>query len=371
MKSFSHSRPRGGKKEAEVEKLTHFETLASAIETSEQDDSMAIEHSLIRAGMLEIENDPAPWTATWRRIALILLAAPIAAVVWPYQLLGAALARLGLVSKTRVILGPRTLNWLAGKLIHPLAERVREGVVTSAALDVIYSTPVALANPQGWRERAIAFLLNQPDGQGVRNRLRYTYLSIRTELDRLYRSGRRDIRMVTLACGSAQASIEAVADFIRLRPDCRVGLLLVDLSEPSLRRAARLAQARGVADCVEIRLQNLRTFLAESGPDWDIVEMVGFLDYRSRESVMRLCGAVRGILVRGGLFIGAHIAPSPLAFNVRWAVNWPLLVRRSPEAYEDLLLHSGWSRDEVELWVEFHRIHAVSCCRKRKLQAAA
>lgn len=347
-----------GKKEHEL--------LAVAIETSPADDSLAIEHSLLRDPILAevMEKRWGLYLALWLPMMMLAVWVMVKVALW-------RLCHRRQVNRERFLLGPEEATIWYDKA-HPLGKRARNGVTTSEALDIIYSILVALRQPRTWGERLIRFWLDQPEGQAVRNRLRLTYKALLDEFKQLWQEGRgrseeNAIRVLSLACGSAQATIEALAEFLRRYPDARISLSLVDLSESSLRRALRLAEARRVADHLQIIRVNLKDFVSDAvnrKRTWDVVEMVGFLDYRSVKSLVWICSQVRQILRAGGLATLAHIHPSPWAFVVRWVINWPLLVRRRPSRFRALLWKAGFHKNEVQLVTEPNGIYSVALCRR-------
>ncbi|MBI2444007.1 MAG: class I SAM-dependent methyltransferase [Candidatus Magasanikbacteria bacterium] len=339
------------------------EVLAAAVKTSREDTSLAIQYSLLAgAQATALERRWWPYLIAW--LPMMILSAWLAVKVWWYRLV------IRPADKERWLLGPEEATvWF--DRAHPYGKRVRNGVTTSVALDVIYSIGSAICQPRTWGERLMRFWLDQPDGQAVRNRLRITYREFLAELERLWNSGKghsseAPIRILSLACGSAQAIIEGSAEFRRRHPGVHLRLKLVDLNEPSLRRAAFLAQNRGVADMVVVT-DNLKKFVRAvrvTGEQWDVVEMVGFLDYRPRRSLLKLCGEIRELLVGGGLFITAHIHPSLWSFEVRWVINWPLLIRRWPGTFRRLLRQAGFPADRTRFILEPNRIYTVALCRR-------
>jgi len=336
------------------------EFLAKHIVTGVADDSLALEFSILDSeGPVRDSLEYRPHRYVRARGMMHLLAFTIMVRVIFYRY------TVGFfLGKERWLLGPKRMSLFFDRA-HLIGHTVRNGVTTSAALDGIYAVPTRLATPATRGERRVHFWLDQPDGQAVRNRLRITYHQIRAELNRLAEAGKKKIDFLVLACGSAQASVEATAHFLRDHPEVEVYLHLVDLSESSLRRAARLAQIRGIDHLVTIHRKNLKTYVAgQHGATWDLIEMVGFLDYRAEDSLIEICAQVKRLLRPGALFVGAHINPSPWAYVVRWVINWPLLIRRPPEQFKQLLIRSGFTQAEIDLVIEPHQIHTVSLCRR-------
>lgn len=322
------------------------------------DRPIAAKFSILNVPNLREKMEKGSWVYLFLWPLIMLISATFALRVMWYNW------RVRPTDKTRKLLGPERMSYLFDKA-HPLGQQLRDGVTTSAALDGYYNAPLLLPNPKTLGERVLTFSLNSPEPCAVRNRLRITYREILAELQRLYDGGQRKVDYLSLACGSAQATVEAVSFFLREHPDMEINLLLVDLNQDSLKQASYFARKRNIDHCMKVRFMDLKRFLKkEAAGKWDIVEMVGFLDYRPVKSVAGYAEDIRRILRRGGLFIGAHIAPSPWSFMVRWWLNWPLLQRRSPELYRCLLQRGGFLPHEITMEVEPNKIHAVSMCRR-------
>ncbi len=359
--------------------------LAESIQTTPEDDSLATESSLLLNGETLEMMEYSRWLYIVLWPLMMLYACWAVPKVWIYRLYLFLFHRPLIIeevsedarSKNRAsmkeygkrwLLGPQNALWLFDG--HWLGKMVRNGVTTSEALDGINAVPVLRLRGQldSFGGRLVRFWLNQPDGQSVRNRLRITYKEILKELCLLWeRKPGQPIRVLSLACGSAQATVEALAMFLAAYSDAKgkIELHLVDLSGSSLMRAIHLAKIRGVESHVFIHIKDVKSFVREQPADrWDIVEMVGFLDYRPWKSAVGICREIRRITRVNGLFISAHIGPNPWSFVVRWVINWPLLIRRPIQAYRQILLQAGFADREIAMHVEPHRIHPVGVCRK-------
>ena len=355
--------------------------LAATIQTTSVDDSLAIRFSLLLNNQtLELENH-SHWLYIILWPLMMLYACWAVPKVWIFRLYwylfhcpsftrseikvsesDSAEARREKMEK-QAKLNEYNMRWLLGPKhaslwfdAHWLGQVVRNGVLTSQALDGINAVPVLflLGQLDSLGGRLVRFWLNQPDGQAVRNRLRITYNEILAELCRLWESRQpgQKIRVLSLACGSAQATIEALAVFLAAYSEAKgkVELRLVDLSGSSLMRAIHLAKERGVGPYVSFEEKNIQSIVHEQCDNpWDIVEMVGFLDYRPWESAVNICRDIRKIMRVNGLFVSAHIGPSPWSFVVRWVINWPLLIRRPIQEYRQILHQAGFTGREIEM----------------------
>lgn len=371
------------------EGLDRAAILAESIQTMPEDDSLATESSLLLNGETLEMVEYSRWLYIILWSLMMLYACWAVPKVWLYRLYLYLFHRPSITvsenesestldeKKTawkeygkRWMLGPQNALWLFDG-VHWLGKVVRNGVTTSEALDGINAVPVLCLRGKlnSFGGRLVRFWLNQPDGQSVRNRLRITYKEILKEICRLWESrlpGQK-IHMLSLACGSAQATVEALAMFLAAYSDAKgnVELHLVDLSGSSLMRAIHLAKERGVQSHVFIHIKDVKSFVKEQPADyWDIVEMVGFLDYRPWKSAVDICREIRRIMLVKGMFVSAHIGPNPWSFVVRWVINWPLLIRRTIKEYQQILNQAGFAEREIGMRVEPHRIHPVGVCRK-------
>lgn len=347
-----------------------------------EDETLALEYSLFSSPKWA---DKMEETSKFGKAAYWLLFLCILPVVVMF-----ALWRLGYSWYLRARRTPRTdPRWIhvtpnivipVLNFFHPVYTALVTGVTTSKALDAVYSAPVVLKKKgQGWWHALTALpvytLLMQPDGKAVRNRARQDRVNVRNALvtvfETMQANGRiQEIRVLVLACGSAQPTLQAVRDFLfgwsshgvsrEGFKDCgaKVRVQLVDRSEASLRQAVRLAQHLGISEFVEVEVQDLGTFMS-SQPDgsYHIVEMVGFLDYRGEGSFVRYCKEIRRLLCHGGFMIVAQIAPSRFWWVVSTVVNWPGLIRRTPDEIAFLIQSAGWRPGEFELVPEPEEIH--------------
>lgn len=320
-------------------------------------DLLAIKYSLLESGNPELEKWGLP---------RYLLAWPVMCLLSAWVMIKHYLFLLIKRPKQRLdqLLGPEQ-GTIFFDQAHPLGHWVRRGVTSWVALDVIYSLPVAIPKPRGIGEYLLHFWLDQPDGQAVRNRLRLTYQIVKSELERLAQERRQTpIRILSLACGSAQAVIEALAQAEKQCPESRFELCLVDASQEALNQAKTLAQAREVKSHIEYEPRSVTDKLNhEFDASWDIVETVGFFDYPADAKVAEKCLAIKRVLKKNGLLITAMISRSLWAFAVRWVINWPLLLRRRRSRIERILLRA-FKSEEIEFKTEPWGIHHVVCCRR-------
>jgi len=342
----------------------NFERNVSIVK-NENDLVLAIDHSVLLDGEQATNMEKAHWV--YNLVLPFMLAVSLwhmlTVRVWRFFYLLTKGRPTSDVQKREYIFGPKNLSFWFDR-IHPLANRVRNSVQTPFALDTIYvqrNLPV-----RNWRDWVLHFWLEQPDGVGVTNRLKMTFNRMQEALRLLYEQKVEEIRMVSLACGSAEASIQALANFHQRYPEHAIHLDLVDLNGDALKAAMKLAVARGVSDMVCTHQMKLREFLSTM-PDnhFHLVECVGFKDYQKNQRIVELTADIRQKLTPQGWLISAMIAPSKWAFVVEWVINWHGLNRRSRELFQRLLEQAfNYEGDVVESVLEPNRIHSVAVCRK-------
>lgn len=347
---------------------------AETIEVSAKDDSFATRHSILQHGDLKLEDSLSLYWALFPFIMVANLVIMVIIIAFsPF------LSKKGLRKQK----GPKTLNRLLG-LVNPAITTMREGVTTSAALDVLYGSKrwldwywETVVSKSFWSllrwgpgYLIVKVLVNMPGPKAVRNRLRLDYRARVDDIERQIRvCGLMEFNMLEAACGSAESAVFALKYLRTHYPEVAVKLTLVDLSGSSLRRALRLAQELGVDDCVTCLNMNLYRFFEEATGRFQQVGMTGFLDYREDgEKVINLLNLARLMVLPGGVFFCAHIAHSVLggSWTTRWLNGWPCLVRRSLEGYTRLLCRSDWGLSGDLIWVrpESLGIHNHSICRR-------
>lgn len=342
------------------------EELAQRMRTPGNIETFAISYSVLRDenGLNQMEYAHWKYYVMWLPMMLIAL----------YMMLKVGLYRFIFVpirtvltkkrtSKERLLLGPEK-GTVFFDVFDDVGNLLHNGVTTSIALDVAYNLRKLRPKIKSVGAFLCDFWLNQPDGHGLRNRIKIIYKRMLQEVNLRLEDGKQ-VRLLGLASGSAQANIEVMANLKDRGKGHLLATTIVDLNQTSLHMARRLAESRGVMDSLDIKLENIKTYLAnQDSNSWDIVEMVGFLDYRNDTSVIEICKEIRRVLKPEGVFLTSSISPSLWSFPVRWVVNWPLLIRRSKSEFEKLLRNAWNESDRFELRYVPTKTHVVAILTK-------
>lgn len=232
--------------------------------------------------------------------------------------------------------------------------RIKEGAASWRALDIIYNFRF------GSDSRISDYWLGIINAQAVRNRFKLVKHELKQAI-RQFNRNESEVRILSLASGSAQPVIEAMAE---MRP-INVKAVFVDLDPTAIEYSRQMAKAYG--------MENQITFLVGSVTSLDklvqggaphIIEMVGFLDYRPRDKAILLVKKIWKVLPPDGLFVTANTCPNSEMSFLKWVINWSMIYRK-PEDLRDILLNAGFSPEDCRITLEPHGIHAVAMCTKK------
>ncbi|PIR86429.1 hypothetical protein COU13_00905 [Candidatus Kaiserbacteria bacterium CG10_big_fil_rev_8_21_14_0_10_43_70] len=241
------------------------------------------------------------------------------------------------------------------------SRRVKEGSAKWQALDACYN--FSHGEGKNWFTRTLdMFWMNVRNAQAVRNRLIIAREELcRAIINQANNSPNREVKILSLAAGSAQAVIEALSA-LRRSQNVHIRAVLIDQDETALAHAEALARDCGVADLVETRLGDVLFFdriLGEFRPD--IIEMMGLMDYLRDKLAVQLLRKIYRYLPEGGSFLTCHIHPNSEAYFLRQVVDWKMLYRTVGQ-FEDILVGGGFL--DLSFRTERHNIHTVAIATK-------
>lgn len=245
--------------------------------------------------------------------------------------------------------------WVDG-LCLPCRE-IKRGAGSWYALDIIYNFEFGQRN--GIRGKVSDYWIGMVNAQAVRNRLRL----VKRELDKAVREvaqENKEIRLLSIASGSAQSVIEVIAKLKGID----IEVILLDLDPLAIDYSRKLARNYGVEDKI--------TFIKESTSNLEgvmrgvhphIIEMVGFLDYRPHRKAVRLVERIYKLLLPGGKFLTANIHPNPEQYFLKWVINWPMTYRK-PEELGRILVEGGFAPENCQIIYEPHKVQCAAICQK-------
>lgn len=275
---------------------------------------------------------------------------------YPLRLLLIWLLALWVAIKKRIF-GPNLkINtfWFDG--VSKNCRIIKENAAGWKALDIIYNYF------QRDKENIFTnFWLSIKNAQAVRNRLKLTKFLLMKNIESLSNKV-REIRLISIASGSAQAVIEAIAEEKEKR--ILVKGILIDIDPTALDHAKKLAQRFGVEDKF-LFINKTASAISEIGREFkpNLIEMVGFLEYRSKEKAIKLIKVIYQVLKKEGIFLVSHIAPNLEKFFLKEVINWPMKYRTLKELAKIISLGS-FSLENCTFYAEPFKIHYIAECKK-------
>jgi len=235
--------------------------------------------------------------------------------------------------------------------------KVKDYAASWKAMEIIYNHnfPKKLTSLGGILDE---FYWHGLNCQALRNRYKLVKHELKKAISRF--NDEKEIRVLSLACGSAQAVIEVIAEF--KSKGTTIKAILVDVDQEALNAAKEWANQHGVLDQIETRQANLSEEIGVFG-DFKphVVEMLGFLDYVNQDEAIRFVSNIQRSLDENGVLVTCNVNPNPEQYFIKWVINWPM-VYRQPDDLMDIALKSGFNNYRIVF--EPLKIHSLLIAQK-------
>ena len=214
---------------------------------------------------------------------------------------------------------------------------IKEGAASWKALDIIYNHPFGQKKSIGGF--VDDFWIGMINAQAVRNRLKLVKQEIRRAILRFSDDG--EIRLLSLAAGSAQGVIEVMAEL--KTEGIKVRALLLDIDQTALDYAIQLAYRHGVGNQIEtVKTSVAQVARISRNFQPQVIEMLGLLDYIPHDKAIRLLGSIYNSLGTNGIFLTCNICHNPERHFLKWVINWPMIYR-TIDRLEQIIRGAGFS----------------------------
>ncbi len=209
-------------------------------------------------------------------------------------------------------------------------------------------------------------MISQP--KALRNRLTVVRGLLTEELRRIIdvKGKGKDtepISILSIAGGSSRSLIDSIVNLRNEGLDPKVIVTTLDKDESALAVGAKIASAAQVGECfrwVHGEASDLVSLFARQ--TFDIVEIVGLLDYLSVDRMKNLLERSKRVMNPSGLLIIANVAPnSEIPFVNK--TGWPAMYYRTPEELASILRKSGFSLSDNDIIVEPLGVHSIAVAR--------
>lgn len=207
---------------------------------------------------------------------------------------------------------------------------VKKFASTWKAMDIIYNHPFPKRHT--FRGLIDEFYWHGMNCQALRNRRKLMKKELQHAILQIETNG-SDIRLLSLACGSADTTIETVAEFKDKKTN--ISAVLIDIDAEALSKADMLARNYNVVD--QVTMQNISAFCIDEickNFKPHIVEMFGLFDYYEQNEVIALAEKIYKHLDQNGIFLTSNISPNLEQHFLKWVINWPMIYRDVSEISE-------------------------------------
>jgi len=247
--------------------------------------------------------------------------------------------------------------WFDG--ISPTCRTMKENARRWKALDIAYNYKFERRND--FITKITNFWLKIKNARAVRNRLKLVKKKLREEVDK-FSYKEPEIRLVSIACGSAQGVTEILGEF--RRRGIFIKAIFLDLDPTAIEYSKKLAQKSGIIDQITFVNKSVKE-LEEVVDDFKphIIEMVGFLEYRTKEKAIELIKKIYRLLNLDGVALISNIAPNLENWFLSQVLNWPMIYRTQKELAE-VIIKGGFNPGNCKIVYEPLKIHGIAICRK-------
>lgn len=198
-------------------------------------------------------------------------------------------------------------------------------------------------------------LISQP--KSLRNRL----IIVQSLLEKEIRARNAPVSILSIAGGSARSLISTLATVRSEHFPHAVHVVVLDKDETALEVGERIAASASVGDCFEwIHGNANETASLLPNRQFDIVEIVGLLDYFDAERVLRLLNNIRVVMKTDGALLVANVSPNEEQPFVR-KTGWPPMYYRTALNFAHLIKNAEFVvRDTITEPLGVHTVVRAS-----------
>ncbi|MFZ2523250.1 MAG: class I SAM-dependent methyltransferase family protein [Minisyncoccia bacterium] len=249
------------------------------------------------------------------------------------------------------------------KKTNKAASVVIENATNHKALEVLYSKG-ELFSIKKVSDTVFKYVwFNMSNSKAVRNRLKFVKRELRDYLKTIVDTN-KNIEIISIASGSSRAIIDTVKEGYYPK-NATLTITFLDKDEKAINYSKELSKS---IEHLPVRLNwintTVGTFLKSSiSNKYDIVEIVGLLDYFTDEKVVDTFSGIHSILVDGGVVITANINHNLEEKFVGRIIDWNMIYR-SVKSLSGLVEQAGFKKEKMKYFYEPLMIHGIVVAKK-------
>lgn len=240
---------------------------------------------------------------------------------------------------------------------------VIDNATSHKALEVLYSRGELFSMKKIGGKFFKYVWFNVNNSKAVRNRLKFVKRELKKHLTSISEFD-RDIEIISIASGSSRAIVEVVKDGHYL-DGTKLSITFLDKSEHAIQYSKEMSlhishlpiKLNWVQDSAGAFLRNA------SSKKFDVVEIVGLLDYFNDEKVLEIFTGIYNILQPGGVLITSNINHNSEEKFITKVIDWPMIYRTAEEL-GGLVKKSGFEYNNIKAFYEPLRVHALVVAKK-------
>lgn len=250
---------------------------------------------------------------------------------------------------------------------HKTSEHIVKNATTHSALETLYSHKKKHQGESLLGKFFRTFWALTSNSKAVRNRLKLVKREIKAELlDRIENQGRKEIKILSIASGSSRAIYEVLSDIKKtIHSEVKIEAVFLDKNPDAIEYSKKLSCDHDNGCSYSWVNDTIGNYMRRSQPagEFDIVEMVGLLDYFANEKAIQVFSYIWQALKDGGIMITANIDDNPERKFVTKVIGWPMIYRTA-SGLISLAVKAGFSEEKIHAIYEPLKIHSVLIARK-------
>ncbi len=241
----------------------------------------------------------------------------------------------------------------------PLCREVKENATRWKALDIIYN--YAPVNNKDFSWKITNFWNQLKNIKALRNRLKLVQKEL-TEIIENLALKKSEIKLISIASGSAQGVINVMKEF--KRKGLIIKAIFLDLDPTAIDHSKTLANQAGVMGQITFVNKSARE-LEDVAKNFnpDVVEVVGFIEYRPKERAINLVKRIYNLLGQGGVLLISSVSPSLEIPFIHFVSNWPEIYRNLNQFIE-ILIKGGFKPSNIKIIYEPLKVQKIAVCQK-------
>lgn len=202
-------------------------------------------------------------------------------------------------------------------------------------------------------------VISQP--KAIRNRLKIVQESLNKEIEGLLNKNRH-IELLNIGGGSSRAIIQTAANYDGF--DVVIKIINLDRDPKAIELGREIAKKYNLDKAftwLNADVRNLDNLVSDNF--FNIVEMVGLLDYFDNQESINLIEQIFKKIKEGGLFIVGNVFPNS-EMNFVSNVGWPKMYYKNVQDMYNILISSGFKSDSIEIILDPLEVHMIVLARK-------